>query len=88
MRWLGRSSRGAIRGHDGVVEGIALSSDGCRAVSSSDDQTLRVWNLEDETPPRILGKKERLRAIALSGDGGRALSGSEDRNLRVWDLEC
>ncbi|XP_065176916.1 tRNA (34-2'-O)-methyltransferase regulator WDR6-like isoform X3 [Sycon ciliatum] len=32
-------------GHEGVIFSIALSSDGCRACTASDDRTVRVWDL-------------------------------------------
>ena len=63
-------------------------ADGKRAVSGSADQTLRIWDLEGNHPPRVLeGHKDWISAVALTADGKRAVSGSWDRRLRVWDLE-
>jgi WD40 repeat protein len=33
-----------IEGHSDVVHSVAVSADGNRAVSASDDNTLKVWN--------------------------------------------
>jgi WD40 repeat protein len=67
---------------------VALTADGKRAVSGSEDSTLRVWDLEGKQPPRVLeGHKYAVNAVALTADGKRAVSGSEDSTLRVWDLE-
>ncbi len=77
-----------LKGHTHVVEAVALSADGKRAVSGSDDKTVRVWDLEGNQPPRVLeGHMDRVKAAALSSDGRRAVSGSWDETVRVWDLE-
>jgi hypothetical protein len=71
-----------------AVCAVALSRDGKRAVSGSWDETLRVWDLEGNRPPRVLeGHTDSVTAVALSADGKRAVSGSRDKTLRVWDLE-
>ena len=40
-----------IRGHEGMITDMRLSSDGNRLASSSRDGTVRIWDL-DQTPPR------------------------------------
>jgi hypothetical protein len=41
-----------LRGHQGLVEAVAVTPDGLRAVSGSHDKTLRVWDLKSgETRP-------------------------------------
>ena len=78
----------AFEGHTGPVFAVALSADGKRAVSGSDDKTLGVWDLEGSQRPRLLqGHTGYIRTVALSADGERAVSGSNDTTLRVWDLE-
>jgi WD40 repeat protein len=67
---------------------VALTADGKRAVSGSDDTTLRVWDLQGNQPPRVLeGHTASVTAVALTTDGKGAVSGSRDYTLRVWDLE-
>jgi len=41
----GRELR-TLAGHTGSVMGVAVSGDGRRAISASDDQTLKVWDVE------------------------------------------
>ena len=77
-----------LRGHGGSVNGIALTSDGRRAVSGSRDHTVRVWDLERGVCVATLeGHQGPVLCVALTPDGRRVVSGSEDNTVRVWDLE-
>jgi WD40 repeat protein len=82
-----------LLGHSREVLGVAMSADGRRAVSASNDQTLKVWDLESGRELRTLtGHSSAVNGVALSADGRRAVSVSGDLSfhdtaLRVWDLE-
>jgi len=77
-----------LEGHTGPVTAISVTSDGKRAVSGSDDKTLRVWDLETGYALlKLEGHTDRVTAISVTSDGKRAVSGSDDKTLRVWDLE-
>jgi WD40 repeat protein len=75
-----------LEGHSGWVRTVALV-DGRRAISGSDDGTLRVWDLENgETLRSLEGHSGRVNAVAVV-NSRRAISCSNDETLRVWDLE-
>jgi WD40 repeat protein len=77
-----------LEGHSANVNGVAVSPDGRRVVSASDDKTLKVWDLETGGELRTLqGHSDRVISVAVSPDGRRAVSASWDRTLKVWDLE-
>jgi WD40 repeat protein len=64
-----------------------VSADGLRAVSASDDTTLKVWDLETGSELRTLtGHSRWVNAVAVSPDGRLAVSASYDKTLKVWDL--
>ena len=66
---------------------MAVTPDGRRAVSASDDRTLKVWDLASGTELRTLaGHDHAVRAVAVTPDGRHAVSASVDRTLKVWDL--
>ena len=74
--------------HSGPVTGVSVSADGRRAVSSSDDKTLIVWDVEGGAGLRTLeGHSDQVTGVSVSADGRRALSGSNDRTLILWDVE-
>ena len=67
---------------------MAVTPDGRRAVSASDDKTLKVWDLESGRELRTLeGHSAWVNGVAVTPDGRRAVSASGDKTLKVWDLE-
>jgi WD40 repeat protein len=75
---------GTLVGHTESVNGVAVTADGRRVVSSSSDMTLKVWDLETG---RELQTLVGWRDVALSADGRRAVTASWDGTLHVRDLE-
>jgi WD40 repeat protein len=74
-------------GHSGVVNAVAISPDGGKAVSGSYDETLKVWDLSSGRELNTLvGHSDVVTAVAISSDGQTAISGSWDHTLRLWDL--
>jgi WD40 repeat protein len=72
----------------GLVCDVVVTPDGRRAVSSSRDRTLRLWDLESgRTLHTLEGHTDFVSGVALMPDCRRAVSSSGDRTLRVWDLE-
>jgi WD40 repeat protein len=77
-----------LRGHTRGVTALALSSDGRHALSGSDDETVRWWDVESGRCLRTLeGHTGVVNTLALSADGRHALSGSSDETVRWWDVE-
>jgi WD40 repeat protein len=67
---------------------VALHADGRRAVTGSDDKTVRVWDLDTGACLRTLqGHTGSVWSVALHADGRRAVTGSDDKTVRVWDLD-
>ena len=78
----------ALDAGESWVRAAALSADGRRAVSGSEDRLVRVYDLEGNQPPRILeGHSDQVRAVAISANGRFVASGSLDKTVRVWDLD-
>lgn len=76
-----------FQGHTGFVLALAFSPDGKRALSGSEDATVRLWEVATGREIRPLeGHSGDVLAVAFSPDGKRALSGGMDRTVRLWDL--
>lgn len=78
-----------LKEHENAVNSVAISPDGTRLVSGSDDKTVRLWDLEDfDGKPEKLpkGHIDRVWSVTFSPDGKMIASGSEDETVRWWIL--
>lgn len=73
----------SLRGHIGVVTSLTVTPSGRFLVSSSSDQTIMIWNLENMLPIQTLHRHESgVNAVILYGDF--LLSGSEDNEIKLF----
>jgi len=64
-----------------------FSADRERALSSCDDNNMRLWDLKTGRCLRLFqGHTEMIASVAWSDDQKRALTGSNDKSIRLWDL--
>jgi hypothetical protein len=76
-----------LEGHDGRVVAVAITADGARIVTGSDDNTARIWNARLRSRARLLqldGHTDPVRAVAITPDGARIITGSDDNTARMW----
>lgn len=76
-----------LTGHEGLVISVDVSPDGTRAVSGSQDQTVRVWNIADGTG-EIVGRYEGARGavngVVFMPDGLSVVSISRSGQITQW----
>ncbi|KJU84075.1 Serine/threonine protein kinase domain protein [Candidatus Magnetobacterium bavaricum] len=77
-----------IEEHNGVVNSVAITPDGTRALSAgSDDKTLRLWDInEGKCLTTLYGHNDWVTCVCVTSDGKFAISGSNDKTLRLWDI--
>jgi WD40 repeat protein len=79
--------RHVLHGHTDWVLGVAVSSDGRTAASSSSDCTVRLWDIMTGQCLHVLhGHRSIVWSVAFSPDGTTLSSGGEDQSVRVWDV--
>lgn len=84
-----------LRGHRGYVNDVEFSADGTLLVSCSDDMTIRVWNVAEQSELMVLrGHADAVWGIAVHLEGSLIASaaGDDTRLTRkgevfVWSLE-
>ena len=75
---------------------VAFSPDDKQVISSSHDQSLKLWNVADGKLVREFraykekvfekGHQDQVLCVAFSPDGKQIASGSMDRTIKVWNV--
>jgi len=71
--------------HDGVVNGVAFSPNGTRALTVSGDHTARVWDAASGRELLRMSHDQAVRQAVFSADGRRIATASDDHTAAVWD---
>lgn len=79
----GAQIRPIFEGHTGDILDVAFSRDGTRLVSTSCDQSIRLWDITSGTAVVIIPNCSWR--VAFSNDGNFVASGADDWTVRVWD---
>lgn len=74
-----------LRGHRAFVSRVAFLPDGMRLVSSGNDGTIRVWNVDAEEQISVLrGHSVNTTSFATAADGLRVVTCAHD-GIKLWD---
>jgi WD40 repeat protein len=76
-----------LSGHGLEISSVVFSPDNRQLASGSDDMTIRIWSLEQNTVEELRGHTDKVLALAYSPDGKTLASGSQDGTVKLWDVE-
>src|ERR1700731_1303971 len=77
---------GTLEGHSGPVTSIALSNNGSRIMSGSDDAMIWIWNaMTGELECMLKGHENMANCMAFSSNGSHVVSGPCDNTVRIWN---
>ena len=79
---------GTIAGHTASVLSVQFSPCGRHLASGSGDNSVRLWDINTQTPEKtLLGHGNWILCIAWSPDGRYLISGSMDGEMRLWKAD-
>jgi len=82
----GRTHKATLTGHTEGITSIDFHPDSQTLASGSSDQTVRLWDIINETYKMTLtGHTDSVNSVAFSPDGKTLASGSRDTTIRLWD---
>ena len=75
----------SLEGHSSRVTSVAFSPDGKTLASASDDNTIKLWNLQTQKELKTLkGHSSSVMSVAFSPDRKTLASASADNTIRLW----
>ena len=80
--------RQTFTGHTGLVWMVAFSPDGQTVISTSNDQTVRLWDVGGQQPRVLTGHTSTVRGLAVNpqmAHGRFTLATSDDKLICIWD---
>ncbi|SCU90694.1 LAME_0E09670g1_1 [Lachancea meyersii CBS 8951] len=76
----------SFEGHRGNVTSIAFQQENKWMVSSSEDGTIKVWDVRAPSVQRNYKHNAAVNEVQIHPNQGELISCDQDGNIRIWDL--
>uniref|UniRef100_UPI0039C5DA34 NACHT and WD repeat domain-containing protein n=1 Tax=Scytonema sp. PCC 10023 TaxID=1680591 RepID=UPI0039C5DA34 len=80
-------NKNVLKGHQGTVNSVAISTDNQRIVSGGRDGTVRLWDTQGKQVATFRGHQGSVNSVAISTNSQRIVSGGRDGTVRLWDTQ-
>ena len=78
----------SLCGHTASIHSLCCTNDESRLISGSDDNTVRIWDIQTgETIQILVTPGSRIRCVCMSEYSKQIICGGEDHTVRTWELE-
>jgi WD40 repeat protein len=77
---------GTMEGHSRRMSDLLFTPDGTRLISSSADQTIRLWDWPTRKPAGVLRCSSEATGLAVTPDGRTLASRNGNGSIYLWDL--
>ena len=82
------SQTGVLSGHSNFVRSVTFSSNGTLLVSGSEDQTIKLWDMQTGGVVKTFSGHDRwVLSVCISADSTVIASGSADKTIRLWNIQ-
>lgn len=75
-----------LTGHSGPILSIAVSQDANRAITGSQDNSVKLWNLSNGKCEATSTHEAPVCSVAIVANEKKAISASVDGTVKVWEI--
>jgi len=76
-----------LKGHDGYVNDMQVTSDSKHLISCSDDKTVRIWDIrKEQLVETLFGHTGYVNSIAINQQENFIITGCTDSTMKFWQM--
>jgi WD40 repeat protein len=77
-----------LKGHTGMISGLAFTPDGKTLASASEDASIRLWDTASGKHLHTWREaRTSFNSVTIAPDGRRLAAAGQDGTIRLWDIE-